>query len=81
MFKIVKQSEIKDYKRQILDLKVELSQAQFDVAFYKSAGAADEKRVNDLKEELRVERKRRELAEASVKALEDHLRVLNETKK
>lgn len=81
MFKKVKQSELDDCRRQILKLRMELSQAQIDATLFKAEGASDTKRANELEEELRVERKRRELAEASVKALEEHLRILNSIKK
>lgn len=81
MFKLVRRSEIDYYKNRILELKIKLLQAEIDASLSKDTSAADAKLANDLKEELRVERLRRELAEASVKALEDHLRVLESIKK
>lgn len=81
MFKLVRQSEIDDYKTQIIRLKLELCQVRNDFTFYKSSQESRGKTITVLEDKLRGERRARELAEASVKALEDHLRVLNETKK
>lgn len=81
MFKDTRDSEAEKYKRMAIRLEMELSQARYDYCLLKAATAPNEKVIAELKEELRVERRRRELAEASVKALEEHLRVLNETKK
>lgn len=81
MFKTTRDSKAEEYKRKALDLEVELSQVRLNYDMLKASGARNVRAIAELKEELRVEKRRRELAEASVKALEDHLRVLNETKK
>lgn len=81
MFKTTCDRKAEEYKRKALDLEVELSQVRLNYDLLRAANAPIAKELAELKEELRVEKRRRELAEASVKALEDHLRVLNETKK
>ena len=85
MFKIVRKSKIDEYESKIGRLELELTQMSRDLDWHKarheSLSKPNNELIDSLQCELRKEKHCRELAEAIVKALEDHLRVIEVIKK
>ena len=81
MFKIVRKSVITGYKDEIRSLKNRLQIAMNAVSRLEETAQPRHEELRKLQEALREEKKRRVLAEASVEALENHLRILNSIKK
>lgn len=81
MFKIVRKSVITGYKDEIRSLKTRLKIAMDAVSRLEETAQPRYEELRKLQEALREEKKRRVLAEASVEALENHLRILNSIKK